>query len=250
MRISLVLRISLLCAVVALSQGARAFQVSPMSASLLATGREASMSFELMNKSDRPVPIEVSINKRTQDLDGKDIPETSTAAEEKFVIYPPQFILEPKSTRLVKVTWIGGKEVAAEQAFRVNFQEVSVPTKKGDAAAKPAARISLLVTYSASLYVRPAAKPAPRIVVASAGPSVKDPTKLELILENQGTMHQMLRAFRIKLEAPDHSSTELTERDLPQAFEKNILASSKLRVLFPWPGRLPKGPLKAEFKTQ
>src|SRR4051812_16460430 len=93
---------------------AGAFQLTPMSATLKASGSGTSQTFEVENKSDKPIPIEVSIAKRAQDIEGADILDASPSAEEKFIVYPPQFILDPKSVRSIKLTWAGGPLVDSE----------------------------------------------------------------------------------------------------------------------------------------
>ena len=225
---------------------AQAFQLSPLNAVLRPSGAGASQTFELENKSDKPIPIEVSVIDRTQDLDGKDVPNASASAEEKFVVYPPQFILDPKSVRSVKVSWIGSSEIVSEQAYRVNFAQLSVPLEKQPKTAKPEAKIDLLLDYSASVYVSPL-NAAPKLMIISGGPSPKDPSKLELLIENQGTAHQMLKGFTAKLNGVGEHRSKVSEEDTGAPFEKNVLAGSKLHILVAWPKDLPKGPVSGEF---
>lgn len=228
-----------------LSPCAQAFQLSPLTAVLKPSGSGASQTFELENKSEKPIPIEVSVLNRTQDMDGKDVPDTSSSAEEKFVIYPPQFILEPKSVRSVKLTWIGSASITSEQAFRVNFQELAVPLEKEPQATKPQAKINLLLEYSASVYIAPP-NASPKLTLVSAGPSASDPSKLEMLVENQGTGHLVIKGFSASLQAGNRT-VKVSERNYAGGFEKNFLASAKLRILVPWPQDLPKGPISGEF---
>ena len=227
----------------------QAYQLTPLSATLKPSGSGASQTFELENKSENPVPVEISIARRGQDLDCQDVLDSSPAAEEKFIIYPPQFILDPKSIRSVKVTWAGGTTVDAEQAFRVNFTELSVPLPKDKEKPKKAeAKINLLFNYSAAVYVVPD-KAVAKFSLVSAGPSSKDPKKLEMIVENTGTAHATLKGFTATLVAPDKRQTLLTEQDAGAGtgWDRNVLVGSKLRFLVPWPPSLPKGPLSGDF---
>src|SRR4051812_17184013 len=66
---------------------ASAYQVTPLSTVLKQSGTGASATFEVTNRSEAPLPVEVSIHNRIQDLEGNDIPDKSTTAEEKFVIF-------------------------------------------------------------------------------------------------------------------------------------------------------------------
>jgi fimbrial chaperone protein len=224
---------------------ALAFQVSPLSVDMQPAGPQSSTTFDLENNADRPIPIEVSINNRKIDVEGRDIPDDSISAEDKFIVYPPQFILDAKSRRSVRITWVGGGSFTDEQAFRVNFQELALPTKKEKAPEQAQGQISLLFRYTASVFIVPPGATG-KLVVASAQPDPKDNEKLVLSIENQGTAHQMLRGFKVSLRAQENGSpVELTDKDVAEAIRKNVLAKSRINLTMPWPSRLKKGPLQA-----
>ena len=87
--------------------------------------------------------------------------------------------------------------------------------------------ILFLFVYSTSAYVKPTR------VVESVKPtvSINDEGKLEVVLENTGSVHHMLNSLAITLRGDDGSTYDLTEEELGPVEGQNLLTNSKLRTV-------------------
>ena len=73
--------------------GVGAFEVKPLLHDLAPFGRDATSTVDITNPTDRPLPIEITINRRQF---GADNEETLTPADDDFLIFPPATVIEPR----------------------------------------------------------------------------------------------------------------------------------------------------------
>ncbi len=94
--------------------------------------------------------------------------------------------------------------------------------------------ISFLFVYSTSAYVRPSR------VVENVTPTVSstDDGRLEIVLENTGSVHQMLNDIAVTLSGNDGSLYSLTAEELEAVSGQNLLADSRLRTIIDMPAVL------------
>ena len=125
---------------------------------------ENTFQYYIENKTDGYMAFELSVFRRYQDKNGKDILKKDTKS---FRLMPSQIIIPPNSQRSVKVKWIGNKDYKGnpniEQAFRVSMTQFPINLNKKRTRIKGA---SLEVVYEikTSLYASPKnAKPDLRV---------------------------------------------------------------------------------------
>ncbi len=97
-----------------LSFWASAFEVSPMSSTIMMDKGKKEIKLAIESDGKAMTAIEISVAKRTVDDLGK---ETLVETED-FYVYPPQLILKPFETRSIKVKWRGDKTPLVEEACR------------------------------------------------------------------------------------------------------------------------------------
>ena len=205
---------------------AGAYQLSPLNVTYDPTGAGSAKVYTIVNDSDSPIAIEVKAVKRSIDIDGNEYNED---VPQYFSIQPNRMIIRPDSTQLVRVQYRGPRTVPQELSFRIISEQIAMP--RGANAADSGQMISFLFVYSTSAYI------APSVIVESVTPavSVNEEGKLEVILENTGSVHQMLNDLSIVLTGDDGAEYTLSETELEPVSGQNLLTDSKLRTVIEMP---------------
>ena len=203
-----------------------AYQLSPLNVTYDPTGAGSAKVYTIVNDSDSPIAIEVRAEQRIIDIDGNEANQDGSAY---FSIQPNRMIIRPDSTQLVRVQYRGPQTVTKELSFRIISEQIPMP--RGAQDAESGQMISFLFVYSTSAYVKPSR------IVESVTPSVTatDDGKLEVVLENTGSVHQMLNNLAITLTGDDGSSYVLSEEELGPLKGQNLLANSRLRTVIDMP---------------
>jgi fimbrial chaperone protein len=226
---------------VLVSGAALAFQLVPIIQDFEPSGRGANQTFQVENDRDEPVTVTIAMAVRKVDIDGK---ETNEATED-FTVFPTEVLLQPKSSRLVRVKWVGDPAPKGELAYRIIAEETPLNMRR----TTPGASLFLTIRYVGSVYVVPKSV-RPDVVVASAQPIVspRGTRMLEVVLENRGQRHGVLDAPQVTVTAGGTSRTLNGSAVAETLAGENILAQSRRRFVLPLPADLPEGPIKAELK--
>jgi len=107
-------------------QASFAQRVEPMVFELAASGSKSTTSLRVNNNKSAPLTIEVEPSRISLDESGN---ETRTLAEDDFLIYPPQTILQPGKTQVIKVKYVGDPTIDASQAYRISVKQLPVNLK-------------------------------------------------------------------------------------------------------------------------
>ena len=214
---------------VLLSVSAFAYQLSPLSATYDPSGAGSARVYTITNDSDSPIAIEINAFSRNIDLDGNEYTEDASAY---FQIQPRRMIIRPQSSQLVRVQYRGPQTVTREMAYRIISEQI--PYSQGAREDGAGQMISFLFVYSTSAYVRPS-----RIVErVSASAFVNEEGKLEIRIENTGSVHQMLNNLSITVSGDNGGVYTLTEEDVGTIKGQNLLAGSTLRIVIDLPEAL------------
>lgn len=206
-----------------------AYQLSPLNVTYDPTGAGRAKVYTIVNDSDSPIAIEVRAEQRIIDIDGNEANQDGSAY---FSIQPNRMIIRPDSTQLVRVQYRGPQTVTKELSFRIISEQIPMP--RGAQDAESGQMISFLFVYSTSAYVKPSR------IVESVTPSVTatDDGKLEVVLENTGSVHQMLNTLSITLTGDNGEEYVLTEEELTPLAGQNLLTDSRLRTIIDTPSSL------------
>ena len=206
-----------------------AYQLSPLNVTYDPSGSGSAKVYTIVNDSDSPIAIEVRAEQRIIDIDGNEANQDGSAY---FSIQPSRMIIRPDSTQLVRVQYRGPQTVTQELSFRIISEQIPMP--RGAQEQEAGQMISFLFVYSTSAYVKPS-----RVVESVTGTaSLNDEGKLEIVLENTGSVHQMLNSVSITVSGDSGGSYTLTEEELAPVSGQNLLTDSRLRTIIDVPEEL------------
>ena len=207
-----------------------AYTLEPISRVFAPAGSGSTQSFQLTNNSAERVAVTVSFATLDLDVDHK---ETNRAADDDFLVYPPQILLTPNAKQTIRVTWLGTPTPASELVYRMIVQQVPIELLDKSAPATPNGRLNVLVTYRGSIYIRPGTA-APNIVLQSARLAKENErTNLVVTLRNAGTSIGLVKNCTLVVKTPTRVI------DIPAAAmtginDTRVLARQTRRYTLPW----------------
>jgi len=218
-----------------------------MSVNFSPEGLLATQAFQIENVSNEKIAIQISLAERKMDLDGK---EELPDANKLFNVFPNQMILDAKSTRTIRVTWIGDKKPTKELAYRLIAEQLPVEGFKTKTSGQ--AVINILLKYIASIYIVP-----PETFSTISLKSLKKVEKdkknmLEVEITNSGNRHKILSEPKIILSSANKTGTtlELGGEQLNLINGQNVLAESTRRFYIPFPPQWKSAELNGELKVK
>lgn len=257
---------------IACTLSVQAFNFQPISQDYSPSGKGANHIFRVANTDDEKIAVKISIRSRTIDPDGTEIQEE---ADDQFMIYPRQLILNPNEGRSIRIKWNGDPNPEKELSYRVIAEQV--PVSFSEVQPIEGGQITLIYRYEGTIYiVPPGAKP--KISIKSVKRDMETETVTETVfetvtemqgeeevevqvekevetiiehefllieIENTGTRHGILDDITVKL-ARNEDDTDpiiLKEKDLKGVAGENILAGSVRYFKLPLPEDLWEGPV-------
>ncbi|WOD41168.1 molecular chaperone [Nodosilinea sp. E11] len=219
------------------------YQLSPSTLTLEPSGSRSTGSFQVRSTGSKPVAVEIRVTERQMDLQGT---ETRPDAEDDFVIYPPQILLQPGQVQTVRVTWLGEPNPEHELPYRLIAEQLPIAIDEPEVAVTTAVvRINALYNFVASLYITPRGS-SPNIVLESAShQTINGQDALVLQFNNQGTAHKVMTGLHLTLTSPGGQTITLSPEQLRGVSGENMLAQHQRQFTLPWPDGFPVGPVSA-----
>lgn len=106
---------------------AEAAQVTPMVLTLDEIGRGATGRIEVANTGTEPVPFEVMMFRGEISEAGE---LTLLPADEDFLVFPPQVIIDPSRQQIFRIQYIGEEALARSEVFYASIREVPVQRER------------------------------------------------------------------------------------------------------------------------
>lgn len=205
-----------------LSPNLSAFGLKPLFASLSPTGVGAEYVFRVTNTSDKPIAVQFSTTTREQKVDGT---ETQKAADDAFMIYPPQAVIGANKTQKVRVQWLGEQNPTKELAYRFIAEQVPVNLSK-----KKNSGVQMVMTVVGSIYITPKGIQ-PKLSINNLR---RSGNKLIFSIQNLGTKHALLDNLKIDL-SNQGQKVQLSGKQLAEIEGKNILAGAQRELSITYP---------------
>lgn len=225
---------------------AYAFQLNPLSQVYRPTGADSIKSYEIVNNTDEPIAIEVSMALSEMSLTGE---ESLISAEDDFLVYPPQMILSPDETQTVRVTWLGDPNPAQELTYRLIAEQLPINLLDPEAIVPPQPRgeIKLSFRYVSTVFIRPqGVSPNVSLVSVESAVDESDQPQLLVTLENLGNGNARLNNWQLDL-VSQGQTIQLTSESNEEISSRVILPGQKRQFTLDWPNGLPVGDVNATF---
>jgi fimbrial chaperone protein len=168
--------------VVALAAGmsilsaAWAMRVAPMVSELTTTGAGSTARIEVGNIGSAALPFETRITRVEFDENGELV---ETAADDEFLVFPPQGLVPVGGRQVVRVQWVGEPDIEVSHAYYLWVRQLPVATEPVATEAAGAVSVSVLYTMKALLVVAPP-NAQPDVRVVSVTPSMVTPPAPEV----------------------------------------------------------------------
>ncbi len=198
---------------------AAAHRVYPMSYELAPTGSGASTVLRVDNTTDRPITLEVVVEKRSWDEAGQ---ETRTPAEDDFVVLPPQMVVERGKTQAVRIQYVGEPVVNDTAMYVIGINQVPVVDPNAPTG------VQFVINFGTAAYVVPAgAKTELKVVSVKAA---SEPGLMDVLLENTGSRYAPLGNTTWTFTNAAGAKMELTGDPLRETLVASVVPSHGRRL--------------------
>ena len=211
-QVSLLLFIAtLLCALEAL-----AYRVQPMSYDLAPSGAGTQQTLRIENTRDFPLTLEILAYSIDFDETGA---ETYESAEDDFLIFPPQMIIEPGASQAVRVQYVGDPALEVSKSYRIRVEQIPVNVTGGGSGA-----IGMAVSFSTLANIVPNNE-APTLTVVDVSASETD-GMWSVTMENEGD-----RYARLSRTTWNIAGSAVTSEETKTWYDGNIVPPKSRRTI-------------------
>jgi len=217
--------IGLMLSVAVYQQLSHAQRVQPMVFELEPVGSKSSTSLRIENTRQVPITVEFVANKMTMDELGN---ETLLPADEDFIIYPPQALIQPGKTQIARVRYIGEPLISMSQAYRISVKQLPVNLNKTGVTG-----VAMLLNFNTLVNIVPS-NVQPELSVSKI--EVAPDSKWFVTIKNQGNRFARLSktTWEIVNKSDQTNKVRLKPMQVGEITNKNlILPNSEVRQLIP-----------------
>jgi fimbrial chaperone protein len=223
------------------SPAINAFQLIPITADLTPSGPGSISNFKVVNNGQDIVALQVSMHHRSTTPDGL---EVNSPADELFIVYPSQIILEPGNEQIIRVQWNGDPQVDREKPFRIIAEQLPIDFSQDE---NETGGLKIMFRYIGSVYVGTRSMQ-PDIFVENLK---RQGDSLVMDIRNNGKAHAILQNMTLVI--TNKSGRELARisgEPLEGISGENILAGEKRSISIPAPADLTEVEIEANVAFQ
>lgn len=198
-----------------------AFSVQPMVFELDASGGNSRTTLTIANDGSTPLSIELIPQRITIDDAGK---ETRTPADDDLLLFPPVALVNPGTSQVVQVQYVGDPEIAQSIPYRVSVNQVAV-----NVGSDASEGIRVAANFNTLLNVVPLASNA-ALGVESIEKNQSDPAKWTLMIKNTGNKYA--RLSRTEWVVRDGQQVvELSSSEVAKRSESDLMLPNRTRIV-------------------
>lgn len=221
------LAIALVVAVSGSVLKADATRVTPMAVELDETGSGSSTRIEVSNTDEEDLPIEVRVFSADISEQGEPV---FTPADEDFLVFPPQAIVEPGRAQVFRLQYLGDEPLVESKVYYMSVRQVPVDLDPG------VSKIQIVTTFNVLVNVVPPGA-RPNVSVDWARPVQKDGVDgVEVRLVNDGTKYLAAGRESWRISGRDASGGSVSQvyrgRSVGDKIGYGIVAPGKARIFF------------------
>lgn len=203
-------------------------RVNPLIVNMAPTGQGSSSVVQLTNVTDADLPLEVTVVKRTV-VDGA---EVDVAADDDFIIFPPQMILKPGQTQALRIQWVKGAVPATSESYYVYVTQIPAPLNAGMSGVKVSYRFGISVHM-----VPPGVMPNLQVVGIKAALDQEGKPGFELTVRNAGTAYARMVEHEMTIGKAAHT---WSRDDIKKIIGTGFMLPGQQRTFFvPFEGEAP-----------
>ncbi len=196
----------------------QAYEVSPLIMEMAPSGPDAVENIDIKNPHDYRLILEFSAIERTVGANGV---ESELSADDDFLIFPPQIIVDPHKSQRVQVRYIG-QPLASSKAYRIIIDQVPVKQAEGQT------RLDLAYKFRTAVYVIPEGAKFD-IAVTHIEP---DPDGGLLVnMENNGNRHAVLLSEPWSVIDTGGSTVKIDAREIPDVKKSPLISAGGQRTV-------------------
>lgn len=215
---------------------ANAFRVSPMVYDLAPSGPAASKTIRVQNTTEDKLPVEIYAEKRVIHADGS---ESREPADDDFLIFPPQAIIDANGVQAVRVQYIGDPSIKNSAGYVVTVAQIPVDLKNLENSG-----VQFTFQFGTSVNVVPS-KAKAKIEVLETKPAEGG---VDLHLKNSGNSYTRLSLGQWIFSNNEGKQVILEGNDLKEAISQPLIQPNTERnITLPLPDDWDKSQVQAEF---
>jgi fimbrial chaperone protein len=212
-----------------LAPSAHAMSVSPIHVEMTSVGSAGRAQITVSNESANALPVETGIGRLILTEDGTN---KSTAANDEFLIFPPQAIIPPGGAQVFRVQWVGDPQIKESQSYMMTVSQVPIKLPANQSA------VQVVMSFGVMINVAP---PQGRsdLQVAGAGTAIDKTGKRHptVTIANNSHVHGLLQDSVLRVSAGTWSKT-YQPNDIAQRVGIGLVQPGKRRK-FVLPDQLP-----------
>lgn len=204
-----------------------ALLVRPVLMNLTSSGSGANGSFEVVNDRNRPITVEISVNRLTVPERGQVVVTPDEGAD--FQIFPPIANIPAGGRQIFRIRWIGEPNIPESRLFMFSTTELPVSDTGGAGAG-----VQIYYAINSVVAVRaPTARPDISITSVERATNSEGTPGVDITFENRGPSHGFVANAELEIEADGSAwSHTLRPADLNNAFGLGLLPANGRRIMF------------------
>lgn len=144
---------ALVVAALGVAGSAQAMGLTPMVTEIQTQGAAATARIQIGNETQSVLPFEAHISEVHFGPNGE---RTETAADQDFLIFPPQGLIGAGGHQVVRVQWVGDAALPASHSYYLDVRQLPVQLNdQSDPNAPPTARVQVVYEIKALVTVSP-----------------------------------------------------------------------------------------------
>jgi fimbrial chaperone protein len=232
-------KILTLASLILMPLSAEAYQVAPMVYDMAPSGNKATTVIRITNTQDQPITVEMQAEQRLFDEAGK---ESRKPADDRFVLFPPQAIVQPGATQAVRVQYVGPQTLDRSETYTVTVKQVPVQLPSDGKTG-----VQFVFNFSTVANIVPSGAKAQLAAPSEPLSLSPDGKTLRLTLRNTGTKYANLSRSSVELAGGAYRTT-VKDEEWRKALGTSWILPGGTRVIeLPKPDKAP-AQLTATFK--
>jgi len=191
---------------------AGAYRVAPLVVEMEPSGPQAQSVVRVENTNEFAITVEPRAYLRSYAPDGT---ETQTPADDDFLLFPPQSVIQPGQTQAFRMQYAGNPQIAETKPYLVVIEQLPIGLPGQDQSG-----VRVVVNFGVSVNVSPAGATA---ALAIAGADAGEDRTIRVNFTNSGNKFASAADFPWSVTNPDGTSIRIEPDTIRQSVQNGTL---------------------------